>query len=196
MPIAKAVITTWSDSVNPTDGIQITPHFIVTDLIGTAMDKLAADLMTAWTAYIQTGYRTSQRRVTIYNAQGNAPNYPISQVEANTGAATAATVNRDIAGVLSFYAAFNRPRYRGRLYLPLFITGSAISGPTMSTTTRDKIGSLAGILAGIPDTTWAVYSRVDNVARNISNWWVDDSFDSQRRRGARATARTLGTTPQ
>jgi hypothetical protein len=42
---------------------------------------------------------------------------------------------------------------------------------------------------------WTVASTVDKVARNVTNYWVDDEWDIQRRRGYRGTTRNLGTVP-
>lgn len=39
--------------------------------------------------------------------------------------------------------------------------------------------------------TWAVYSRKMNEALPVGAVWVDHAFDTQRRRGQRATARTV-----
>jgi hypothetical protein len=46
-------------------------------------------------------------------------------------------------------------------------------------------------------TNWAVYSRRDNAGYLVSNGWVDDAFDIQRRRGVSALVRSLwdGTSP-
>jgi hypothetical protein len=35
---------------------------------------------------------------------------------------------------------------------------------------------------------------VDGVGRPVTNWWVDNNWDSQRRRGTKPTARLEGTT--
>jgi hypothetical protein len=47
--------------------------------------------------------------------------------------------------------------------------------------------------ASVTETTWslAVYSVADAVAREVTNGWVDNAWDTQRRRGIDATARTL-----
>lgn len=45
----------------------------------------------------------------------------------------------------------------------------------------------AGLAADSVD--WCVYSRVDGLARPVTGGWVDNSFDTQRRRGIAATTR-------
>jgi hypothetical protein len=61
---------------------------------------------------------------------------------------------------------------------------------------RNRVAELVPILAGLGglDVDWVVYSRVTDTARKVTNWWVDDAWDIQRRRGLRPTTRTEGTT--
>jgi hypothetical protein len=46
------------------------------------------------------------------------------------------------------------------------------------------------------DVDWVVYSRVDNRSSPVTDWFVDNSWDTQRRRGPRATSRITGTTSE
>jgi hypothetical protein len=41
--------------------------------------------------------------------------------------------------------------------------------------------------AGMP--AWSVYSRLSNEMHAVTEVWVDNEFDTQRRRGRRATTR-------
>jgi hypothetical protein len=88
-------------------------------------------------------------------------------------------------------------RRRGRFYLgPLtYSVTNAISGvapvpnATFLATVVNQTETLHGALvsAGCP---WSVYSRVGNGANPITGGWVDNEFDTQRRRQVAATART------
>jgi hypothetical protein len=42
-----------------------------------------------------------------------------------------------------------------------------------------------------PSCAWGIYSRVDNQIRAVTNAYVDNEFDTQRRRGHKATVRSL-----
>jgi hypothetical protein len=106
----------------------------------------------------------------------------------------------EVSVVASFYAGRNLPRQRGRVYLgPLSQTASNAPSSTdidsrpatlLITTIAQAMARLRDA-TGIAATPWAVHSTVDNLARVITSGWVDNAFDTQRRRGASATSRTL-----
>ncbi len=83
------------------------------------------------------------------------------------------------------------PRRRGRIYLgPL--AGSSLGAERPSPTLRDAVLDLGEGLAQVGDstvTTWKLYSRTDNAYHTIESISVDNSWDTQRRRGAAATLR-------
>lgn len=192
MPIWRLQTTIWQDTTTPEDGMVLTPHFndhgLTTDPDGLCEDLAAA--IDAWSS------GTQQIRVKAYDAQGTPPVYPQGDHEVNTGLAPASSGVRETAVCLSFYSQQNRARYRGRLYVPTVITGQATSAPRPGTTMRQKVADLVPILASLGgvDVDWVVYSRIDDAARKVSHWWVDDAWDTVRSRGLRPSARTEGTT--
>lgn len=202
MPIYRAQVAVANDSVLPRDKIVITPHFSVAQGItfGAAdTQQLADDLAVAiggWTVLPND----RQVEVTIYDAQGTPPVAPVGYAIRNTGAAPVSKAPRELAICLSFYADVNRPRRRGRLFIPQTWMVSAGGAVTMTrevpAATRTKVAELVPIFAGLGgvNVDWVVYSRVDNVARKVTNWWIDDDWDTQRSRGLRTTVRTTGTT--
>jgi hypothetical protein len=42
---------------------------------------------------------------------------------------------------------------------------------------------------------WVVWSRKDQVARPVTNYWCDDEWDTVRSRGLKAVTRQTGTIP-
>jgi len=83
-------------------------------------------------------------------------------------------------------------RRRGRIYLgPL---GAAQVGQdSVSDTQIDAVLDFGQALAEIglaSATTWMMYSKTDDVAAKIEVIWVDDAWDTQRRRGLAPTKRT------
>jgi hypothetical protein len=89
-------------------------------------------------------------------------------------------------------------RLRGRIYLgPLTIEAtSAGSGvaPVVHTSMRASMLGAATFLAGNPTLaaeglTWGVYSRTLDAIHPITGGWVDNAFDTQRRRQVDATVR-------
>lgn len=102
----------------------------------------------------------------------------------------------EVALCLSYFAGENSVRRRGRIYLGPLIgdvvdvdatTGRAFVGEPMR---RTIARSAQGLINAPGNPSWAVYSRVDNVARLVTGGWVDDAFDTQRRRGERPVVRT------
>jgi len=104
---------------------------------------------------------------------------------------------REVACCLS-YAAVDDPdqsiaRRRGRIYLgPIGNAHGAADRPDalLRTTVLDFGSSLANIGFGA-NTTWMLFSRTDQVAAKIESIWVDDAWDTQRRRGLDPTARQV-----
>jgi hypothetical protein len=181
------------DTAFPRDQVVITPHFNNTGgiLTDSDTDALCEDLATALNAWDASN---AQITVKAYDAQGTPPVEPVGSAIRNEGAVGSSTMPREIAICLSFYSQQNQPRYRGRLYVPAVIFSPSMAARP-SVTARDKVGTLAAIFAdlGGVDIDWSVYSRVDDTARAVSHWWVDDEWDTVRSRGLRSTTRSLGT---
>ena len=179
------------DSAFPRDRMVINPHFRDDDVTTSPQDMcndLAAALVT-W------GGSTGEVRVTSYDAQGTIPVFPQGDAERGQGVAPTSTTNREVALCLSYYSEVNRPRYRGRLYLPCYAMGMSTAGARPALTAQTKASELVPILADLGGTEvdWCVWSRRDAVARPVTNWWVDNAFDVVRSRGLRATSRLEGT---
>jgi hypothetical protein len=193
MPVWKLQCSWAADSALPRDRLVITPHVndggVGSDPQGLCDDLLAA--LTGWQAF------SGEVSVRAYDAQGTVPVYPAGSAVANSGLFQARDVIREVALCLSFYSERNIPRRRGRLYLPLPLIGAA-PGIRPTAGHFEAASGLATILQelGGPDVDWCVYSRTDDVARPVTNWWVDNEWDVQRSRGLRATARTTGTTSE
>lgn len=195
MPIYKMQCAFTLDSLLPRDELVITPHFNDAG-VGTDPDGLTSDLATALSDWWAVAGRVE---VTAYEVAGPPPHYPMGQTILNPTGAPASNCPREIAVCLSYFATNNVPRRRGRLFIPhpVISTGTAGTTPDVrpNAATRTKAGALAPIFAdlGGPDVDWVVYSRVDGVARPVTDWWVDDEWDTIRSRGLRSTTRLAGT---
>lgn len=98
--------------------------------------------------------------------------------------------------------AINRPRQRhtGRISLgPLTLAALATEGTDNQVRPATAFidcalaaaEGLSDDLAGLPEpTAWCVWSRKDGVLREVVQAEMDNAFDTQRRRGAQATARS------
>lgn len=103
----------------------------------------------------------------------------------------------ETAVAFSYYATRNLPRRRGRLFIGSLGTtaGTASAGVlrpssglrnALANRGRDLINKGGGNVV-----TWVMLSPTDADVKVITNGWIDDAFDTIRKRGHDATARTL-----
>jgi hypothetical protein len=174
------------------DRVVITPHFSAAQLTqGVNANALCTDLATALATWAQN---EGEIQVTAYDAQGTQPVYPLGTAKTQAGIVGTSASPREVALCLSYYSQQNIPRRRGRLYIPAALAsgGSVSRRPTDAN--LSNVGAVAGILANLGgvDVDWVVYSRANDEAYPVSNWWVDDEWDTVRSRGGTATKRIAG----
>lgn len=139
---------------------------------------------------------TNQLTVKTYDL-GQAP--PRTPMERNYTLGLMSEVQpfpSEVALCLSFFAERNLPRSRGRIY---FGPMSIAAGTDVTETESRPIAALRSILAfageelmnNTTGATWHVLSQADAIAKEITGGWVDDAFDTQRRRGEAPSSRTL-----
>lgn len=110
----------------------------------------------------------------------------------------------EVAAVVSFHAStnvsMNPARRRGRNYIgPLNTSasdpGDATTPAKLSTGFRAALVAYAGDLMAAnvaPNAVeWCVYSRTEQNMFPVVGGWVDDAFDTQRRRGQPTNVRTI-----
>jgi hypothetical protein len=85
------------------------------------------------------------------------------------------------------------PRRRGRIYVgPLGGSVCQTDRPNPSVTAAVlDLGTAIATVGFANNLTWVMRSRADNLYGKIESIWVDDSWDTQRRRGLKATARQV-----
>lgn len=164
-------------------------------------DELVGPLNTfygSWASYRAADFVTSAELRT-YDFADPEPREPIISALTVTGTSSGNPFPAEVACCLSYYASRNLPRRRGRLYLgPL--TSSAMNiatdEPRVSTTFMNVILDAAEAFQDDITTStvgeamgWAVHSRSDGVFRQITDLWMDNAFDTQRRRGVSASNR-------
>lgn len=106
----------------------------------------------------------------------------------------------EVSVCLSYHASsgsgLNMRRRRGRLYLgPLSDDARSFGSPRgearVSTLFADDLSLAGKALMNDGPTHWGVYSRVDAAIHDIVGGYVDNAFDTQRRRGEKPTVRTV-----
>lgn len=189
MAIYRAQISFPVDTPLPVDAMTITPHYLGDDAQALA-DRLKSNLV----AFVQVG-ATKPFKIRVYDAQKAAPNYPLATAE-QTGTPAVSSGPREIALCLSYYSVWNRPRFRGRLYIPYQGIGGALGPRPSSTQMTTALSWRTPLTSGLPaGTNLCVYSRVQNSAAGVDNFWVDDEWDTVRSRGRKPTARQTATLP-
>jgi len=144
--------------------------------------------------------------VKVYNLDDPLPRVPVYQNTTATTmtAASASYMPPEAALVVSYQAdpvsGVPQARRRGRIYLGglglVATAGSSSSFPVPTSTFLTSVtNSTTTFLNGLATDSWlwVVYSRVLNSAALVTNGWVDNAFDTQRRRGQVASARSLWT---
>lgn len=140
--------------------------------------------------------------INYYDLPGTPPNYPVDQDVWNRASDPSGTpLPQECAICLSFQGArtpgFPQARRRGRVYLgPWGGTANSSGRPTAALLTVIANAATAfktAINAIASDTQWAVWSTTDQAPVPIVGGWVDNVWDTQRRRGLLETSRTTWT---
>ena len=219
MPLVRAQVVLPFRTNLPGDAITNTFHFGVDDALG--MIPATVDLIPALTAFYLDAYDIGMAayvnlpacHINFYDMSTPAPRIPYIDTtigaQFGTNMTTSTTpVPTEVAAVLSFeatpVAGQNQARRRGRVYLGALSTGMLTNAsstapffPIFNTTfITDVVESaesnlLSLVTSSSGDIQWAVRSEVNDSAYIIAQGWVDNSPDTQRRRGVLATARTL-----
>ena len=102
----------------------------------------------------------------------------------------------EVAACLSLRTSLRTARGRGRIYLGPLNAGAlvedAVAGPILGQTFRDTAVAAAERLrqGNGQEITWHVLSQADATPRGVVGGYVDDAFDTQRRRGQKPSVRT------
>jgi hypothetical protein len=198
VPTHIRALCSWQcDTALPRDAMTINPHFRHQGVLpgdDPTYATLANDLATGLNGW-GTGSANRQLTVKLYDLADTEPRRPKATKVLNTGLASASSYPREVCLCLSFFGGNNLPQNRGRLYIPMWATGGS-AGLRPDAAQRTKAGDLVPVLAGLGgvDIDWIVWSPTRNAATKVTNWFVDDEWDTQRRRGLRPTTRTAGTT--
>lgn len=188
MAIYRAMINFPVDGVLPQDNMIITPHYGGDDPQGLA-DRLKTNL----TAFSPVG-ALKPFKIRIYDAQKAPPSYPLATAEQAGTPPTTTTGPRELALCLSYYSTWNRPRYRGRLYIPHVLIGGQVSGRPTAQQMTTCLDFTTPLTSGLPTgTSWCVYSPTSNAFYGVSDAWVDDEWDIVRSRGRKGTTRQTKT---
>lgn len=201
MPDMRAqVILKTADAV-PENYITNSWAFQGTDVLTntTGITTALKDFYDDFGSYISPSITQNGHMVKYYELPGSVPNYPFEEDSWNLAVAPSGTaLPSELAVCLSFQgdrqAGFPQARRRGRVYLGPFDTGST-TGDRPSSALLTALGTAAATFAANIDALtgqnlWAVWSPSDQVTVPITDGWIDNAWDIQRRRGVVYTSRT------
>lgn len=206
---AQVILPTVSNL--PQDVITNTYSFTELTLVGL---EDAANLITPLLADLYEGVYaagrsmanyvlTTQARVQWYDLSAPAPRVPYILPMTFTPNVAATTVPTEVACVLSFQADREngeaQARRRGRVYFgglaTNWLTQAGANYPTFNATVGSGIGTAAAAFEVAVRTTtgtrWSVWSPTAGESSFITNGWVDNTPDTQRRRGLVASSRAV-----
>lgn len=189
MAIYRAQIAFQLDSALPRDAVTINPHYFGDNAQGLA-NALKANLLAHPAVSTIKPFK-----IKIYDAQKPPPSFPLAEAANGTGFATT-SIPREMALCLSYYSSFNRPSYRGRLYIPMALIGGQLNlRPTQAQI--DEVLTWGPLLGKqLPaQHNWVIYSRKRNASDGVTAYWCDNEWDVVRSRGLRGDARSTGTIP-
>jgi len=202
MTIVRAHVEWMIDPDHPENNIVNVPHFNVGSVLpgdDPAWSQLAGDLAEGCKDWQSLSAAPHKVKVKLYDAEASKPNYPKAIYETQDPIRTLDQWPHEVALCLSYYSVHNAPRQRGRLYLCPGLCFSATNIGTYATDTEiQKMADLAQVfedLGGV-NVDWVVWSRIDREARPVTDYWVDNGWDVQRRRGVPGIKRVEGTTDE
>lgn len=143
------------------------------------------------------GLAQSNHIIKYYEVPGGTPNYPVYENTFSFAAAPSAIdLPMEVSLCVSYANTTNnavpRARRRGRIYLSGFGEGQNTAGRPISSLYQGVATAYADYalaVDAITDLEAGVWSRVDGEIYEIDTVWCDDEWDTQRRRGGKATTR-------
>lgn len=161
------------------------------------------DLITFYNAIdntvLSSNFATTGHTLTVYKMSDPTPRAPVVTTPMTLALASTAMIP-EAAICVSFQgereSGVSQARRRGRVYIgPLANVTSASNDPTVASATITTLANAATALVVASNTSvtydWCVYSTVDQELVPVTNGWVDNAFDIQRRRGFTASSRTV-----
>ena len=145
---------------------------------------------------------TNACTLTYYDLADTKPRAPIkvTQWTLGAGATSGQNLPREVSVCLSYKGVYGsgipRARQRGRLYIgplnTLTMLGNWTVTPTLQSGFISALTNAGKYLVSVGDANarWAVRSETGGFSTYVTSGWVDDAWDTQRRRGNEAVSRT------
>lgn len=202
MPHFKAQVTLAMASNIPEDNVVNTFHFESSDpaFMAATVPVALKDAYQIIRPMLPVTVKQNGHSIKVYSMAQPEPRVPIYDGTFNfTTAPSGDPMPPEVALCCSFQAARisgdDQRNRRGRVYLgPHRKNGLETDGrphPDVISQAAAFGQFLLDASDGWANTKWVVYSPTNGTMANVVNGWVDNAWDTQRRRGIRPTARTL-----
>lgn len=201
----KVMVRFGMDSAIPQDASVNTWH-INTVSAPAGYEDFIEDLQTFYQAvdtWMSSALDPSKATYKVYDMLDDEPRAPVLE-GAFTGLSFGAQAfPPELAICVSFQgtrlSGQPQARRRGRVYIgPISSVWASSSSPVIATEVVEDFASAAQSLAVAAEASttyaWCVYSKADEDLVPVTNGWVDNAFDIQRRRGLTASVREAWTT--
>lgn len=136
--------------------------------------------------------------ITAYDMTDPSPRAPVGVLPFSIATSGTSSLPLEVALCLSYRAqhvsGVAPARERGRLYLGPWNSGALRSDVPSSRPLQELIDDIAIAAAALlaentSEATWVIYSPTQGGGLPITNGWVDNAWDTQRRRGSEPTSR-------
>lgn len=203
MPIIRAQVVIPATSNVSEDACVNTFHFFADDTsegtVGSIQTALVA-FYEALDAYKSNLMQWTTARVKWYDLEDPEPRVPFeNEVLGLSATGGSGSLPRELAVCVSFAADYvsgsSAARRRGRIYFgPLASAAAGSDGRIVGALVTAAVTAASGLYttsALASEWSWGVYSPTAGALYQVTNGWVDNEFDIQRRRGTRPTVRTV-----
>lgn len=197
-----------SDSGLPEDDVVNTWHFrsagvsiVDTDNVFDMLDDFYTAVPTGLSSPLSAEFSADLAGTgvhTMYNLSDPSPRVPVASRAINPFTPGATELPREVSLCLSYHAAplsgAPQARRRGRVYLGPFnldALDETTGRPTTGLILAARSAARDLLLAANASTNWqwVVYSPTADSHADVSAGWVDNEFDTMRKRGVAATVR-------
>jgi len=200
-----------NDSLLPRDEAQNVWHFQTPGDVAAAGDAIMQVLTdfydTAHANVLFSTLLTGSARIKIYDLEDPSPRPPVYEGTPALTGTLGAPYPAEVAVCMTYQgpvvAGIPQARRRGRVFLGPISTAAASGGTgdlRVAISAREDIcGAAQGLIeqTELPGLTWSVYSPTLDAAGSlasafttVTNGYVNDAFDTQRRRGLPPTTRS------
>ena len=170
----------------------------VRDMIRDFYTATAADQQNTILSHMTSRTISGKWTIKAYDLNDPKPRYPVYEDTGQAEVASGAALPTENSCVFSFQAervaGEVQARRRNRVYLGPFDVPSNEDAYVDGQLVEDVLFAAKGLLNASNSAAtwkWNIYSPTTNECWDILNGWVDNGWDTQRRRGKAATARGI-----